>query len=187
MPIPKIQGSRSLPKSIVLLFLRNVGGVSEALAIRACDVDLVSQEIRIATLKRPVSQNAVYATPQRAASKLANSSPASDDVPTDEPVASNETEPPQTGHVGESLVGNLRARVRPPRITACPPEQRTGAVAIADSIEHPLKARSWGSASKSEGMLGSHSASRTTPTRAGGSSGPEDSASSHSAVTTRRS
>ena len=44
-PKPTVQ---TLARTLALTGCR----VSEALAIRACDVDLVSQEIRIATLKR---------------------------------------------------------------------------------------------------------------------------------------
>ena len=48
----------------------------------------------------------------------------------------DQTEPPQTSQIGEGLVGNLGPGVRP---AALPPEQRPGAVAVADAIEHPLE------------------------------------------------
>ena len=47
--------------------------------------------------------------------------------------------PPQARHVGEAVVRNLGAGVRTARIAADPPEQRTCAVAGANSIDRPLE------------------------------------------------
>ena len=50
----------------------------------------------------------------------------------------DQTQPAEASQIGEELVRNLGAGVRPARIATDAPQQRTCAVAVADSIEHPL-------------------------------------------------